>query len=105
MRVKHPAGVDADVEPSRLIMVSAASEAGEISCQSICHTRQGASEKDRLDAIGVCLSTDVAAFAVQGRAKSLGQRRDVVAEEEVRFLGNSKTVDVDPCRLPFALQY
>ena len=54
--------MEAYVNPGRLVMVSAAGKTREIRGERVRNTWRCALEKDRLDAIGVRLSTDVAAF-------------------------------------------
>src|SRR4051812_38447448 len=66
---------------------------------------RGARQENRFNSIRVRLTTDVASFAIQGRAKSLSQRGDVVAEKKVRLFSDSEAVDVDPGRVTGTLKY
>src|ERR1700733_11652600 len=86
-------------------MVLAADKVSEVRGERIGHGWRRRSQQDRLHAVGVSLAADVAALAIEGGAKTLGERGDVVAEQEVRLLSDPQSVDVNPRRAAHALQH
>src|SRR5438128_2738839 len=96
--------MDSYIDPLKLIMQLTFLKILKILCDNFCNRRFTALQENILDPWSVCGSADMRSFAVECFLHRPRERRDVVREEKVLFLGDPHTVNVNSRRILVPLQ-